>query len=145
MRVLFLVVLILAACATPVKQTSTTPHGKPKAAEKAVPAAPADTSSSPQQEEVPLPPAQKIKGWTDISGQNRDDAALYQDSAACHVIYKRAVREALQLYPEPSPGKNCRGCGTRNAEAVRLRQQNIRNHANAAYTECMESKGWRRE
>lgn len=82
-----------------------------------------------------------VKGWVDVSGKKRDDSMLYQDSAACQIIYKQAFAAALGLYPEPQAGKD----GTRNAQAVIARQQSVRNYADAAYTDCMENKGWRRE
>lgn len=83
-------------------------------------------------------------GWIDISGNGRDDSGLFQDSAACQSVYQQALATAWQLYPEHRAG-DCPDCGTLNAKAVILRQQNVSNYANTAYTNCMEAKGWRKQ
>lgn len=149
MRVLFLVVLILAGCVAPVKHgakdTSVRPNAEPgrrESIDRSRNTSGPASEAMPQQQQAGKPELPlRGKGWIDISGKGRDDSALFQDSAACQVNYKQALAAAWQLYPEPLPGED----GTRNAQAVIIHQQNVRNYADTAYTECMGSKGWRKK
>lgn len=150
MRVLFLVMLTLAGCATPAGHTPQEPSGNVNAGparghDRASPTpGAAPQQAEPQLTDLPEPP-QRVKGWFDISGRGRDDTALYQDSAACQADYKQAVVTARKLYPEPVADETCQDCGTRNAKAIILRQQNVRNYADAAYADCMAARGWRKK
>lgn len=147
MRVFFLVIVLLAGCAAPIGPASKSAPGKLNAEPSRSESVDRSRSTSgtasdamPQQAERSSLP-HFVKGWVDISGKKRDDSILYQDSAACQIIYQQAFAAALGLYPEPQPGED----GTHNAQAVIARQQSVRSDAEAAYTDCMKNKGWRKK
>ena len=122
-------------------------YGQPDAiaslARLGAPVPPTDLLPQPQQMEKSE--LQMVQGWMDVSGKGRGDSMLYRDSATCQTSYRQALDEARKLYPESQPEEDCPDCGTRNAKAVILRQQNVRNFADAAYGECMAAKGWRKK
>lgn len=105
----------------------------------------ADLLQQPQQSQQAPQPQQQKNDWIDVSGKKRNDSILFQDSAACQMAYQQALTTAWQMYPVPPSSGNCPTCGTLNAKAIILRQQNISNYANSAYTNCMETKGWRKQ
>lgn len=147
MRVFFLVIVLLAGCAAPVSPAAkgspgklNAESGRSESVDRSRNTSGTASDSTQQQAERPSLP-HFVKSWVDISGKKRDDAILYQDSAACQIIYKQAFAAALRLYPEPQAGED----GTRNAQAVIARQQSVRNYADTAYTDCMENKGWRKK
>ena len=147
MRMLIAVALLLAGCATSEKPVADHPPGgtgeKARGKESAaqVRKCPEDGSCVSKPAATEAAQLFPVQGWLDTSGKGRDDAILYQDSAACQANYRQALAAARRLYPEPLPRED----GTRNARAVILRQQNVKNHADAAYGECMAGKGWRRK
>ena len=82
--------------------------------------------------------------WNDITGSNRTNLVLFQDHSSCSLVLQQAQAQAELTNPMPS-ANSCRTCGALMAATIMLRQQNIDDYANSAYTNCMGAKGWRRQ